>query len=1049
MSNPYNPAEIEPKWQQRWEQAKLYRSVVDWNKPKHYALTMLPYPSGDMHIGHWFVMTASDARARYKRMTGYNVLFPMGFDAFGLPAEQAAVQRNIHPKKWTYSNMKRQRGQIRSMGMMIDWEREAVSCDPSYYQWTQWFFKKLYEYGLAYRGEGLVNWSDALQTVLANEQVIDGKDERLGQPVIQKMMTQWFFRVTKYAEELLDFGKIDWPEPIKIMQANWIGRSEGAFVTFRVDSPLPSGEGPGVRAGVRVFTTRPDTLWGATFMVLAPEHPLVEKITTADQRPEVEAYIDQAAHSTEIQRSAEDREKTGVFTGAYAINPVNQERIPIWIADYVMITYGSGAIMAVPAHDERDFAFALKYGLPIIPVIARNDGLTKSFTKEGVWVRKGFAAALDAVGIAYTKQGDDVYVTLRPDQVDSYIDIVRNRMSSDASWTEIVGGRWEFIFHDAVIPFDSVAADREIMERCRQEEPAVADKRTVMEMLYGLEWYRDALFHTDYGAMIHSGDFTGTPGIQTKADGSVEYVARTRVTQWLESQGFGQGTINYRLRDWLISRQRYWGAPIPMIHRQDGRIEAVPEADLPVLLPEQVQFKPTGQSPLKYTDEFRVTVDSEGHPAERETDTMDTFMCSSWYQYRYLSPKYAQAPFDPEEAAYWLPVDTYTGGAEHATMHLLYTRFFTKAMRDMGVFEATARIMREHGRNPEGLFDEPMLQLRNQGQILGAERSGDFIMASGRFEERKLYADHVRVIDSTAAPQSFDGVVGEIRKRTENLLLVNDIRGEQRTVEVVAGAKVEIPSIEGETDVTQLRHHLEIQRMSKSKGNVVDPDEQVAKYGADAVRAYLMFNYEWTKGGPWNEANIKGPAGWIYDVWDIVNAGAPSSQGNPTVERDIERKLHQTIAAVQTSLENFSFNTAISTQMKFKNFFRDTLKAGAVGAKTWRDTVSVMLRLMAPVTPHVAEELWERTGFEFSVHQQSWPVYDATKAAEEMVTLVVMVGGKPRQNIPVAAGIEEVDAIQIALASDAAKRALNGREPKKVIFIPGRQGQEPKVNIVV
>ncbi|HEX6386607.1 MAG TPA: leucine--tRNA ligase, partial [Anaerolineae bacterium] len=635
MTNSYNHKEIEPKWQKKWEADRLYRSEVDWERPKHYALTMLPYPSGDLHIGHWFAMTPSDARARYMRMKGYNVLFPMGFDAFGLPAENAAIQRNIHPKTWTYNNIERMRRQLKSMGAMFDWEREAVSCDPSYYHWTEWFFKAFFENELAYRGEALVNWSPTLQTVLANEQVIDGKDERTGQPVIQKMMAQWFFGITNYGEELLDFSKLDWPEPVKIMQTNWIGRSEGAKVTFRTEQGDP----------IEVFTTRPDTLWGATFMVLAPEHRLVEKVTTPEQRAAVEAYREQAARTSEIERTAEDREKTGVFTGGYAINPVNNARIPIWIADYVLITYGSGAIMAVPAHDERDFDFARQFEMEIVPVI--------------------------------------------------------------------------------------------------QPEGEHFDGATMTEAYIGP------------GLMINSGPFGGTPSSEAKGR---QNPAISAVIDWLEEKGIGEESINYRLRDWLISRQRYWGAPIPIIYCEDGTIEAEEDEELPVLLPDDVEFMPTGQSPLKYHEEFQHTTDSEGRPARRETDTMDTFMCSSWYQYRYLSPEYDQGPFDPEEAAYWLPVDVYTGGAEHATMHLLYTRFFTKAMRDLGMFDETEAIMANHSRDTEEMFDEPMLMLRNQGQILGEERRGDFILAQGRWQDGKLLAERVDVIDVNEAPADFDGV---------------------------------------------------------------------------------------------------------------------------------------------------------------------------------------------------------------------------------------------------------------------------------------------------
>ena len=923
----YDPKQIESKWQQQWEDTHLYRSVVDWNKPKHYALTMLPYPSGDLHIGHWFAMTPSDARARYMRMKGYNVLFPMGFDAFGLPAENAAVQRNIHPYKWTIDNIQRMRGQLRSMGAMFDWQREAVSCDPSYYKWTQWFFKQFYEAGLAYRGEAMVNWSPTLQTVLANEQVIDGKDERTGQPVVQKMMTQWFFRYTRYADEMLNFEKLDWPEPIKIMQTNWIGRSEGAFVTFKTES----GD------DLLIYTTRPDTLWGATFMVLSPEHPLVDKVTTPDQREAIKAYQEQAARSTEIERSSEDREKTGVFTGAYAVNPVNNVRVPIWIADYVMVTYGTGAIMAVPAHDTRDFAFARKFGLKIVPVI--------------------------------------------------------------------------------------------------QPQGELFDGDTMPEA------------YTGDGVMVNSDQFNGTSsnGMKGRKNPAID-----GVIGWLEQKGIGKETVNYRLRDWLISRQRYWGCPIPMIHRADGTLEPVADVNLPVILPENVDFDPSGRSPLTYYDPFLVTTDSDGNTARRETDTMDTFMCSSWYQYRYLSPNYTEAPFDPEEAAYWLPVDVYTGGAEHATMHLLYTRWFTKAMRDLGMFDDAIAIMRQHGRDAEGVLDEPMLMLRNQGQVLGGERPGDYIIATGKFVGDKLFANTVKVVGgSNDVPKGFDGVCGEIVKRTENIITI-DMAGVKRTVEVVDGAKVIIPAIEGENTVNQLKHHLEIQRMSKSKGNVVNPDELVTAYGSDSVRAYLMFAFDWEKGGPWDPNGMKGVVNWINDVWDMTIAGAPiTGDGDADVNRDVERKVHQAIDRAIYSFERFSFNTAIAGLMTLRNVLREAIKTKQIGKSTWEFAMQTNALLMAPITPHVAEELWEKLGQPYSVHNQAFPMYDAEKAAEDVVSLVVMVNGKPRESVSVPAEIGEKEAIDIALASASVQRALNGAQPKKILFIAGRKGQEPKVNIVV
>jgi leucyl-tRNA synthetase len=926
MSESYNPQAIEQKWQSEWENTKIYRSKVDWNKPKHYALTMLPYPSGDLHIGHWFAMTPSDARARYMRMKGFNVLFPMGFDAFGLPAEQAAISRNIHPWKWTFANIERMRKQMRTMGNSFDWEREMVSSTPEYYKWTEWFFKQFFENDLAYRSEALVNWSEALQTVLANEQVIDGKDERLGQPVVQKLMTQWFFRYRAYADEMLDFSKIDWPEPIKIMQTNWIGRSEGAKVTFPV---------AGTEDTITVFTTRPDTLWGATFMVLAPEHPLVEKITSKEHAAAIKAYQEATAKATEIERLSEDREKTGVFTGGYAINPVTRKQIPIFIADYVMISYGTGAIMAVPYGDQRDFEFARKFGLDIIAVV-------------------------------------------KPDGADQ-----------------------------------------------------VPDPAEMSEAYAGA------------GTMVNSGPIDGVVHNGEKGRKSP---AISKAIDYLAEQGIGAESVNYRLRDWLISRQRYWGSPIPIIHKQDGTFEAVSDEQLPVVLPEDVEFMPTGRSPLTYHEPFLNTVDSEGKPAKRETDTMDTFMCSSWYFYRYLSPHETEAPFDAEEAAYWLPVDTYTGGAEHATMHLLYSRWFNKAIRDLGVFDDAKKIAARHGRNVEGIFDEPMLQLRNQGQVLGSERAGDYVVAFGQFEGDKLIADHVEVVIAGQKPKIPMGVAvieGELMKRVENTLFIG---AEKTIVEVPSHATVEIPTIEGENNVNQLKHHLDIQRMSKSKGNVVNPDELVARYGADTVRAHLMFGFDWEQGGPWDEHQIKGVVRWLNEVWEMVHA-AVSGAADANAEREIERKAHQTILKVQNNLEAFKFNVVIASLMELRNHLKEAVKRG-ISKQSFDETVNVMLRLMAPVTPHIAEELWAYMGWPYSIHQQAWPEYDPAIAKEDEIALVVMVNGKPRENVMVSPEISEEEAKAKALATASVKALLNGNEPKRVIFIAGG-GREPKVNIVI
>jgi leucyl-tRNA synthetase len=917
----YNPAKIEPKWQQRWETDGLYHSDVEPGRPKHYALTMLPYPSGDLHIGHWYAMTPSDARARYMRMRGHNVLFPMGFDAFGLPAENAAIRHGIHPKNWTYHNIERMRQQLKTMGAMYDWRREAVSSDPKYYHWSQWYFSQLYKHDLAYRKMSPVDWCPNCNTTLAREQVWgdDRHCERCGTPVVKKNLEQWFFRTTRYAEELLDFTHIDWPERVALLQTNWIGRSEGAAVIFHTQQEDP----------LEVFTTRPDTLWGATFMVLAPEHPLVDKVTSPEQRSEVSAYVAQAERQTDIQREATDKDKTGVFTGGYAINPVNEQRIPIWIADYVLMSYGTGAIMGVPAHDERDFEFALKFGLPILPVIDRPDGLTKSLAFGGS-MQTGFAEALDQAGISYIYAPDGIAVTIPLERIDDYVEIAKHHLQP-GKWCEVVGGKWLFIFEDGGLVWDSVEKEKRILRRCKKMDPVLAGGRTLMEMLWERPFYHDALYHHEYGVMINSGKFSGTPG----------ETAVKEVTRWLEGRGAGRGTINYRLRDWLISRQRYWGAPIPIVYCPEHGIVAVPDDQLPVLLPDDVEWRPTGESPLKLHPTWKQTTCPQcGRPAERETDTMDTFMCSSWYHLRYLSPDYEQGPFDPAEYDYWMPVDTYTGGIEHATMHLIYTRFFHKAGRDMGIM-----------RGPE-----PMMQLRNQGIILGEDS----------------------------------------------------------------------------------------EKMSKSRGNVIAPDDLVLRYGADTVRAYLMFFARWDMGGPWNSQGIEGVARWVRRVWSLFTEPAPGSGASAEILRGLRRKLHQTLRQVTHDFETFEFNTIVSGLMELLNEMYKAREQGAAGTPEWVEAQDIYLRMMAPVTPHIAEELWERMGKAYSVHTQAWPAVDEGAAAEEQITLVVQVNGKVRDRILVPAGIDEEQAKEAALASEAVKKHLAGQSPKKVILVPGKL-----VNIVL
>ncbi|MGE5378375.1 MAG: leucine--tRNA ligase [Bacteroidota bacterium] len=818
----YNPKALESRWQAKWEADKLYRSVIDETRPKHYALTMLPYPSGDLHIGHWYAMTPSDARARFMRMRGYNVLFPMGFDAFGLPAENAAIKEGIHPMKRTFENIERMRKQMKTMGAMFDWEREVVSASPEYYKWTEWFFIQLYKMGLAYRKMSPVDWCPNCNTTLAREQVW-GEDrhcERCGTPVIKKDLDQWFFKTTQYADELLSFDGIDWPERVRTLQTNWIDRSEGASVIFKTEK---GGH------DVEIFTTRPDTLWGATFMVFSPEHPLVDEITTPENRAAVEEYKLQAARQSDIQRGAADKEKTGVFTGGYAINPVNGERIPIWIADYVLMSYGTGAIMAVPAHDERDCAFARKYGLKIVPVIQPT----------------GVELDGDTMDAAYVGEG----------------------------------------------------------------------------------------------VMINSGPFNGT---DVNTEKGRKNPGISQVIDYLEQKGIGKESVNYRYRDWLISRQRYWGAPIPMVYCEVHGWNPVPDEQLPVTLPEDVEWKPTGESPLKLHPTWKnTTCPVCGGPATRETDTMDTFMCSSWYHLRYLSPRYDKGPFDEAEYNYWMPVDTYTGGIEHATMHLLYTRFFHKALRDAGIAEG----------------NEPMIQLRNQGMVLGEDN----------------------------------------------------------------------------------------EKMSKSRGNVIAPDALVSRYGADTVRAYLMFFARWEMGAPWDSQGIEGSARWIRRIWalftDQTQPGSPSQE----TRRTLRRRVHQTLRKVTHDFESFEFNTIISGLMELINEMYKAREAGAVGSKEWDEAQDVYLRMLAPIAPHIAEELWtSHLGKPYSVHQQPWPQVDEEAAREDSIEIPVQVNGKVRDRVVVPAQADE-DAIKAAaLASEQVQKYLEGREPRKVIVANRRL-----VNVVV
>ena len=805
----YGHTEMQAKWQERWEDDGIYRVDDDDPRPKWYELHMYPYPSGDLHIGHWYAMSGADTRARFMRMKGYNVLHPMGFDAFGLNAENAAINNGVHPHTWTMSNIENMRRQLRSMGPMYDWEREIATCTPHYYKWNQWFFLLLYKNGLAYRSDAPVNWCPSCQTVLANEQVIDGECERCDSLVEQTNMEQWFFRITEYAEELLDNSKMEWPERINLMQTNWIGRSEGVEIEFDISEYGLEQD------SVRTFTTRIDTVYGVTFVVFAPEHPLVPRLTTDDHRAEVEEYIRQTRLQTEIERLSTDKEKTGVFTGAYATNKLNGERVPILVADYVLLSYGTGVVMGVPAHDQRDFVFARKYDLPIRVVIAPPD-----------W------------------DGSDL--------------------------------------DEAYIP---------------------------------------------EGTQVNSAQFDGLPSSEGKE----------KIADYIEENGWGQREVNYRMRDWLISRQRYWGTPIPVVYCERCGETPVPESDLPVLLPEDAEFLPTGDSPLAVNQDFvNTTCPDCGAPARRETDTMDTFVDSSWYFLRYASPNFEDGPFDPDILNLWNPVDQYTGGVEHAVMHLLYARFFVKALRDLGMLN----------------FDEPFVRLLNQGTIL---HNG--------------------------------------------------------------------------------------QKMSKSRGNVIAPDDYVGNLGADVVRTYLMFMGPWERGGDWSDGGINGVARWTNRVWDICDRDSRILDDLPTdtdAVRDLRRDLHKTIRRVGEDIESFKFNTAIAAMMEFSNALNQAWDRKDVDTDVWNESLNTLALMMSPITPFLAEELWERLGQQYSVHQQNWPAWDPDLAADEMITLVVQVNGRLRDRIEVPADISEQDAQEKALASERVAVHTDGKTIRRVIYVPGR-----------
>jgi len=901
----YDFRTIEKKWQKRWEEQQTFRAEERSSKPKFYGLVFFPYPSGaGISVGHCRNYIPMDVVCRYKAMKGYNVLQPMGWDAFGQPAENEAIKRGRNPREMVPEYAANYKRQCKLVGLAYDWSREINSSLPEYYKWTQWFFLLLYHRGLAYRATTPINWCSSCKTGLANEEVVGGLCWRCDTPVEKRPMPQWYFRITKYADRLLaDLDTIDWPEGIKAMQRDWIGRSEGAQVTFGVAGHEDES--------LTVFTTRPDTLWGATFMVLAPEHPLVLKITTADNLDKVKAYIEQSQRTSEIDRMNVNRAKTGVFTGAYAINPVNGAKIPIFIADYVLMGYGTGAIMAVPAHDQRDFEFARKHNLPVVLVYRSS-----------------------------------------PDQ-------------TAESMTEAV---------------------------------------------------------PDGGYMI---DFTGqTGGIDFPFAGlPAGQETVQKVIRWLEEKGFGKGVVNYRLRDWLISRQRYWGAPIPIIHCPKCGEVPVPYEQLPVLLPEVEKYQPTGtgESPLAGIPEFvHVDCPTCGGPARRETDTMGGFACSSWYFLRFADPHNDAEPFSKEAVDYWLPVDLYTGGAEHAVMHLLYARFWTKVMYDAGLIN----------------FQEPFSTLRNQGMLLA--------YTPGR-EIKPEKSGAAKGAGGANGAGGAGGAGGADEEAPE------DAAGR------VENWKVLKPE-ERET-IPQSEWVYRWIKMSKSMGNVVTPDEIAEKYGADTLRVYTLFVAPFEETVQWRDEGVEGANRYLNRLWRLWNDLYPYYESGrrllkeddgwkatlTAAQRQLRRKLHQTIRKVGEDIENFRFNTAVAALMEYTNelsAFRNTLANGSQPAPETlallAECVETLPLLLSPIAPHLAEELWERLGHSSSIYYEPWPAVDEAAAAEEAITIVVQVNGKVRSRLTVPVDTPDSALEQLALGDKTVAAALAGKKVRRVIVVPGK-----------
>ncbi len=958
MVEEYNFKVVEARWRDFWRKRRFFHADSNDIEKKFYYLNMFPYPSGYLHVGHGRNYIIGDVVTRFYLMRGYNILNPMGWDAFGLPAENAAIERDVHPRDWTLDNIAHAKEQFRAWGIEYDWDREVTTCLPDYYKWTQWLFLQLYNHGLAYKKRATVNYCPTCDTVLANEQVVGGVCERCGTPPVKKTLDQWFFKITAYADALLDgLKKLDgWPENVKKMQENWIGRSEGAEVKFHTEN----GE------EIVVFTTRPDTLWGATFMVLAPEHPVIDSLTTVTQRAAVDAYRAETQRRTEIERTSTEREKTGVFTGGYAINPVNGEKIPVWIADYVLMSYGTGAIMAVPAHDERDFAFALKYGIPIIPVIERDDRRIRSVVNKAD-VASEFAAALRDAGIEFADDNGAFAIKLTLEDYENYLAIVRQHLQP-TGWAATVGSRFAFVFSDRVIELASVHADQEIMSRLTALDPHLSAKHTAMEVLAAIPAYADLLFHTDRGTMINAGAFTGTPGED----------ALDKVIAWLEETGKGRRAVNYRLHDWLISRQRYWGAPIPIVYCEKCGIVPVPENDLPVLLPDVEFIGKKGLADIPgYAD---TTCPICGGPAKRDTDTMDTFVDSSWYYLRYISPDRDDVPFVKEDVDNWLPVDQYVGGVEHAILHLLYSRFITKALHDMGYVS----------------FDEPFQRLFTQGMICHT---------AYRCPEHGWLYPH-EVVDGRCPH---------------------------------CGRKLETYNFS----------------MSKSKKNVVSPEEIIGRYGADTERLYTLFMGPPDRDIEWTEEGVRGAFRFLNRFWALVlsQAGrvksAPKNINPAALDADgraLWRRYNRTVKKVTEDIEGrFNFNTAVAAVMELVNELYRYVTGEGDDALV-RAVIEGLILILSPFTPFICEELWRRIGHDDAVLEQAWPTYSAAALEEETIEIPVQINGKVRARVevPAAVGSDSEALREAVLAAPAVRKRLNGKEPIKVIAIPGKM-----VSIVV